>query len=139
MHRAYVVRQALAALIVLGAVVALIVLAVPARAVSVPSLESLRAVPAAVTQFESFSVTCATAAGGTIIAPATGFNFTSVYCENNSATTVYIGGSEVTSSSPCISTASATCLKSSISADVQRGALFCLGASSQAIKCLGSK
>jgi len=110
---------------------------VPARASSIPSLVAAQQVPASGFQnFEAFSVTCATTA--TAIAPSSGMNFQSVYCENNSATSVFVGGSGVTTSAPCISTTSATCLRSSLSADAARGAPYCLVASgTQAIKCLG--
>lgn len=108
-----------------------------ASANSIPSLEAVRSLPAAGFQkFESFSVTCAATA--TEIKPTTDLAFNSLYCENNSTTSVFVGGSSVTTSNaPCISTTSATCLRSSVSAEVARGLPYCVVASgTQAIKCL---
>lgn len=140
MARTYLIRQLAAACVVLAAVVALVLVAVPAKAV--PSLEASRFMAAAGLQtFESFTVTCATTA--TPIVPTTGVNFGELYCENNSSTSVFYGGAATdglvtTSNSPCISTTSASCLRSAFSMSVARGKAACIVASGTVvIKCLG--
>jgi hypothetical protein len=133
-----IARHILAVGIIVGAIAGMLFVSRPANAVALPNLQLVSQMPAAFQTFESFEVTCADTA--TAIAPASGLNFTSVYCENNSATSVFIGGSGVlTTTAPCISTTAATCLRSTFSADVARGKAYCLVASgTQAIKCHGA-
>jgi hypothetical protein len=87
-------------------------------------------------KLENFTVSCSTDA--TAIAPSTGLNFQTAYCENNSATSIFYGGSTVTTSDVCLSTSSATCLRSSLSIEAARGQLYCRVASGTAsLKCIG--
>lgn len=89
---------------------------------------------------KSFQVTCATTA--TAITATDVDGFASVYCDNNSSTSVYLGGSDVGNSSTniCISTSSASCPRRDLPADYTIGALYCRVASgTQAIQCLAGK
>lgn len=81
----------------------------------------------------SFSVSCDTTAAGVPIvdSPADGSNWSSLYCENNSTTSVFWGFGQLngtafdTAKAPCISTSSASCLSNGFSVDVKRGAFLC--------------
>ena len=88
----------------------------------------------------NFTITCATAA--TPIAGGTAGTFKQVYCENNTATSVFYGGSNVGSATPnpCISTTGATCLNAFFSQAVMDKGVFCrVAAATQAIGCIGGE
>ena len=87
----------------------------------------------------NFTVTCAntaTAIGSTLD------GFAAIYCQNMSSTSVFLGGSNVTTSNaPCISTTAATCSKSDFSWDINKGgAPSCIVASGTVtLKCIAGK
>jgi hypothetical protein len=86
---------------------------------------------------KSFQVTCSTSA--TAIAGGDGYQ--SIWCDNNSTTSVFVGGSDVASSNNiCISTNTSNCPRRDLPADYAHGALYCRVASgTQAISCLAGK
>ncbi len=87
----------------------------------------------------NFVITCATTPTP-IASPDGGFN--GFYCQNMSATSVFLGGSAVTTTTaPCISTTSGTCAKPDFSWDVSQGATpSCVVASGTvALKCISGK
>jgi putative hemolysin len=87
---------------------------------------------------KSFSVTCATTA--TAITGSGVDGYASVYCDNNSTTSVFVGGSDVGTSGICISKDSANCPRRDLPADFEVGSLYCRVASgTQAINCLTGK
>lgn len=87
---------------------------------------------------KDFTVTCSTSP--TLIT-ATGVDgFDSVYCDNNSTTSVFLGGADVDTTGLCISTNTSNCPRRDMPADYARGALYCtVAASTQAINCLAGK
>ena len=91
----------------------------------------------------TFGVTCDASDDGVAIGEATPTKaWVSLYCENNSTTTVFWGwpvnATLDTAVAPCISTTTASCLRSSLSLDVKRSSgLACKVASgTQVIKCV---
>jgi hypothetical protein len=127
---------------ILGIFAAVLLVAQPAARAFPPLQPLVDAMPGLtsgpVSTMISFTVTCDTTVGGvTVQDNAEGPNWSTLYCENNSTTTVYWGGADVAAAdSPCISTTSANCLKSSFSVDARRGSIKCLTAASSAtLKC----
>ncbi len=86
---------------------------------------------------KSFQVTCAT----TATAVMGGDGYQSIWCDNNSAVSVFVGGADVAASANiCISTDTAACPRRDLPADYAHGALYCRVASgTQAISCLAGK
>jgi hypothetical protein len=88
----------------------------------------------------SFTVSCGTSATTITGTGIDGYN--SLYCQNMSSTSVFLGGSGVTTSNaPCISTTSGTCAKPDFSWDVSRSAApSCIVASGTVtLKCIAGK
>lgn len=86
-----------------------------------------------------FTVACATTE--TIIG-STQDGYASIYCQNMSSTSVFLGGVGVTTANaPCISTTAATCAKPDFSWDVTRSAApKCIVASGTVtLKCIAGK
>lgn len=87
---------------------------------------------------KDFSVTCSTSA--TLITASGVDGYQSLYCDNNSTTSVFLGGADVDTSGLCISTNTANCPRRDMPADYGYGALYCRVASgTQAVNCLAGK
>lgn len=87
---------------------------------------------------KSFQVTCSTTA--TLISGGDGHQ--TVYCDNNSTTSVFIGGADVVAANGvCLSTTTANCPRRDLPPlDFASGALYCrVAASTQVISCLSGK
>lgn len=86
---------------------------------------------------KSFQVTCAT----TATAIMGGEGYQSIWCDNNSTTSVFVGGADVASSNNiCLSTNTSNCPRRDLPADYAHGALYCrVAAGTQAISCLAGK
>ena len=103
------------------------------------ALPSARSSAAMMSTATNFTVTCATTAT-TIGSSQDGYH--AIYCQNNSATSVFLGGSSVTTATaPCISTTAGTCAKPDFSWDVDRTATpSCIVASGTVtLKCIAGK
>lgn len=114
-----------------GLAIAAVVALFAAAALALPPLSSAT----------NFTVACDTTAGGIIIG-STLDGYASIYCQNISATSVHLGGANITTANaPCISTSSASCSKSDFAWDVSRGAApRCLSASGTVtLKCIAGK
>jgi len=85
---------------------------------------------------KDFTITCDT--DGEQVKGGDGFS--SVYCDNNSSTSVFIGGVDVDTTGLCISKDTANCPRRDLPGDFGYGALYCKVASgTQAIHCLAGK
>lgn len=85
---------------------------------------------------KDFTTTCTTTATQIV----GGDGFASLYCDNNSTTSVFLGGADVDTTGLCISTNSSNCPRRDLPADFGYGALYCRVASgTQAINCLAGK
>ena len=88
----------------------------------------------------NFTVSCADSA--TPITASGIDNYSAVYCTNMSSTSIFLGGSNVTTSNaPCISTTAGTCARPDFPWDAELGAgLYCIVASGSAtLKCISGK
>lgn len=82
-----------------------------------------------------YAVTCGTTA--TQINTVGG---NSLWCDNNSTTSVFLGGSDVDTTGICISKDAANCPRRDVPADFGSGALFCRVASGTVtLQCLAGK
>ncbi len=90
--------------------------------------------PAAFGNMSAFDITCATTA-----TPITGGGgFTSLACYTVSATSVFIGGSDVAASGFCVSTDDASCGGKGFRADIAHGVPNCrVAAGTVALSCIG--
>lgn len=87
---------------------------------------------------KDFTVTCTTSPTLITATGVSGYN--SVYCDNNSTTSVFLGGADVDTTGLCISTNTSNCPRRDMPADYAYGALYCtVAASTQAINCLAGK
>jgi len=91
-----------------------------------------------VSEMADWQVTCATSA--TQILGPSGLSVNSVDCYNLSTTSVFLGGSGVDTTGYCVSSDTASCGRSVISADVRSGSLYCRVASGTVtLTCLGGR
>lgn len=96
--------------------------------------------PMSINHGVSFSISCDTTSAGVPVVEATSeaYTWNSLYCENNSTTSVFWGFGQTngtafdTAKAPCISTTSSSCLSNGFSIDAFKGSVRCKTASGSA-------
>lgn len=108
--------------------------------VAVAALLASLGLGGAVYGVKDFTVACGTSA--TAIASSDAFGYSTVWCDNNSGTSIYIGGADVDTSGVCLSTSSASCGRRDLPTffDIGVNALYCrTSGGTHNLNCLAGK